>query len=264
MPNNKPYIHFLVPKGNPFRIWRFLYQAAICSILVMYPIFVSDGHSWKYIEKYKATIPLNYKIHGIDISKHNGVIDWAKIKETQQEDRLISFVVIKATEGVDHIDSQFENNWKNAKEHGFVRGAYHFFNPSTDPKLQALNFILNFKFKEGDLVPILDFENGSNRFISRTKLTENVKIWLEIVERHTGKKPIIYTNKPIYRDYIKGKLDDYPLWISDFYAAEIVGIDSPNLIMWQHTDKGKLEGINEYVDFNVFLGTPHKLQKYLL
>lgn len=236
----------------------------VVSMIVMYPIFVSDGQSWKFIEKYNTSIPLNYTIHGIDISRHNGDINWEQINETRKDNNFVKFIFIKATEGTDLVDQNFKSNWANSKKYGFIRGAYHFYNPYTDPKLQALNFILNVKYEKGDFVPVLDFETNGRTIYDRKKLTENVKIWLETVEQHTGKKPIIYTNKPIYNLYIKDKLADYPLWISDFFATDLEGFDNENVILWQHSDSGKLNGIKENVDFNVFLGTPHKLNKFVL
>ncbi len=234
------------------------------SLVVLYPNFVSDGQSWKFVKKYQITIPANFTIHGIDISKHNGNIDWENLESNKEKGKDLGFIFIKATEGVDMVDEKFAKNWQNAKNNGYRRGAYHFFIPSADPKLQALNFILNFKYSEGDIVPVLDFENKGTSNISDKKILENVKVWLEIVERHTGKKPIIYTNRPIYRDFVKGNLDKYPLWISDFYAKDLEGFDNSNIIMWQHTDLGQLNGVKGNVDFNVFLGTDHKFKKYLL
>ena len=230
----------------------------------MYPIFVSDGQSWKYLKEYSVQVPIEYKIHGIDISWHNGEIDWEKINEDRLEHNMIQFIFIKATEGGDLVDKNFESNWDSARVHGFVRGAYHFFTTYTDPKLQALNFILNVKHEKGDFVPVLDFENNGRNKEERAELSNNVKIWLETVEKHLGVKPIIYTNKPIYREHIKGKLDDYPLWISDYFSDNLKNFDSEKLILWQHSATGKIPGIQSNVDFNVFMGTPFKFKKYIL
>ena len=230
----------------------------------MFPIFVSDGQGWKYAKQYGVEIPIKYQLHGIDISRHNGIIDWNKINEDRIENNLIKFIFIKATEGTDLVDANFESNWSSAKKYGFVRGAYHFYIPYTDPKLQALNFIINAKHEPGDFVPILDFETNGKTLNERKALANNVKIWLETVEKYLGVKPIIYTNKPIFREYIKGKLDSYPIWIADYVSENQNNFDCENLILWQHSATGKVPGIKEDVDFNVFMGTPHRFQKFIL
>lgn len=259
------FVHFINSiKINFLSGWRLWYHSIFCGLLVMYPIFVSDGQSWKFIKKYETLIPLNYKIHGIDVSRHNGNINWEKISQKKTENSIIQFIFIKATEGSDLVDQSFEHNWRNAKKFGFLRGAYHFFIPYSDPRLQALNFILNAKHQKGDFVPVLDFEQNGRTESERENMVKNVRIWLDIVEKHLGKKPIIYTNRPIYKDYIKGNLEEYPLWITDFNAKDLNGFDSANVILWQHSNTGRLEGINEDVDFNVFLGTPFKLNKFRL
>lgn len=113
-------------------------------------------------------------------------------------------------------------------------------------------------------MPVLDFEKNGRTRAERKALSNNVKIWLETVEKYLGVKPIIYTNKPIFREYIKGKLDEYPIWISDYSSENLNNFDCKNLILWQHSATGKVPGIKTDVDFNVFMGTPHKFQKFLL
>ena len=60
-------------------------------------------------------------IHGIDISKWQGEIDWAALRQAGTK-----FAFIKATEGGDHIDGRFLENWQAARRAGVPRGAYHF------------------------------------------------------------------------------------------------------------------------------------------
>ena len=59
---------------------------------------------------------------GIDVSKHQGTINWAELKKYTK----IKFVYIKATEGADYIDPRYQENIRNAKMHGFKVGSYHF------------------------------------------------------------------------------------------------------------------------------------------
>lgn len=254
-------IHWFEKLLNKVFKWRIVYVGILAFTIVVYPFFVSDGQGWSYVKKYQINLPLKYQIHGIDISHHNDRINWEKVSKAQNNEESIRFVFIKATEGEEMVDKHFSKNWKNAKKVGLVRGAYHFFVPSSDPKYQALNFILNVKHQDGDLVPVLDFEIQGNSKANRKKLAKNVGIWLETVEKHYGRKPIIYTNKYIYNTYLKGNYDDYPLWISQYNTKELDGYDDADLSFWQHSMTGKLEGIKGDVDFNVFIGSEYKFNK---
>lgn len=228
------------------------------------PNFISDGHESKTS---MANVPMvlgTEVIYGIDISWHNGLIDWEKVKEHKMLNESIAFVIMKATEGGDLIDSQFMYNWENSKQQGFTRGAYHFFTPFTDPLLQVKNYLNTVHHETNDFVPVLDFENdGRNRY-EKSQLTENALIWLTEVEHHIGKKPVIYTNHRIYNNYIKGKIEGYDIWLADYSVFNPMIYDIPEMIMWQHSDQGRVLGINKDVDLNLFFGTQHKFNKYLI
>lgn len=213
----------------------------------------SGTNRWTYQQAYHIQVPLRYEIHGIDISRHNGDIDWQRISKNYAEDAPLRFCFIKATEAITLKDKQFENNWTGAKKIGLVRGAYHFYNPGLDPKRQAKHFITNVTLQKNDLPPVLDFETES-KVLPPKKVKQNIKIWLELIENHYGKKPIIYTNQNIYKNYIKGDLENYPLWIADYGSRKTDKLPQKNLQFWQYSQEGKLRGISESVDFNVFLG----------
>ncbi len=241
--------------------WRIMYVFILAGMIVIYPFFVSDGQGWSFVSNYQINLPLKHKIHGIDVSHHNDHINWEKVAKSKKNEQNLSFVFIKATEGSDMVDKHFKRNWKKAKKVGLVRGAYHFYVPSSDPKYQALNFILNVKHEEGDLVPVLDFEIQGKSSYHKRNLVKNVGIWLKTVEQHFGKKPIIYTNKFIYNTYLKGNYDEYPYWISQYETKELEGYDDADVSFWQHSMTGKLEGIKGDVDFNVFIGSEYKFNK---
>src|SRR6185436_12304579 len=93
----------------------------ISSIVVVLILLI--GLDFLGIIWHNSIFTLNYPIKGLDVSSHQGKIDWKKVAETNH----YKFVFIKATEGHDFIDDNFEYNWKNAKENGFLVGAYHFF-----------------------------------------------------------------------------------------------------------------------------------------
>ncbi len=223
--------------------------------------FFEEENSVKYkkYENISNTIPEGYAIHGIDISRHNGEVWWKKIVNTRIDSSKIGFVFIKATEGMFFFDREFSDNWHSARRHGLRRGAYHFFRPSFNAKLQAWNFIINTRLKKGDLPPVLDIEVDEG--FSDMEITNACRTWLRIVENHYHTKPLIYTNIKFYNRVIRGKLDNYPLWIANYRQAKPQLPPDQDWLFWQHSEKGRLVGINEFVDLNVFKGDSSDLIK---
>lgn len=235
--------------------WKVAYILFVILLIMLYPVYVIDGQKWKFVPDYNIKVPVNYEVHGIDISHHNGDIDWDVVKNQNTDKVKIDFAVIKATEGESLKDEDYSKNYAESKRVGIKTGAYHFYVPHVNPRTQAQNFIESVKLEAGDVAPVLDFERQGNNRRVRRNLQNNIKIWIEIIEKHYGVKPIIYTNRFIYNTYIKGKLDEYPLWISDYSSQKLEGYESSNLQIWQYSHKGRLKGIRENVDFNVFIGS---------
>lgn len=95
-------------------------------VWAFYYFFVSPfGFRWRALYG-DASYPEGYEIHGIDISHHQGEIDWEVLRNNGMIDKYpVRFVMIKATEGASNLDRRFKENFHQAREYGFVRGAYH-------------------------------------------------------------------------------------------------------------------------------------------
>lgn len=201
--------------------------------------------------EFGISIPENYSIHGIDVSKYQSRISWEEVKAMQIKNIQLGFSFMKATEGIGNADPQFKRNWKRAKDNDIIRGAYHFFIASKDGRMQAENFIDKVTLEPGDLPPVLDVEqlNGT----SKSQLKKEIKKWLEIVQNHYKVKPIIYTNVDFYNRNLGSEFDEYPLWVAHYYQLEQPRIQR-GWVFWQHSDEGRVNGINGKVDFNVFNG----------
>jgi lysozyme len=212
----------------------------------------------KNLKNFGIPIPSKYTVHGIDISRYQNKINWKEVKKMKVDSIKINFVYIKASEGKTRIDRYFDFNWENAKKHNLIRGAYHFYRPQVNSKLQADNFISNVKLEKGDLPPVLDIELLATGYhIDNT--VKGLKNWLKIVENHYHIKPIIYTNIDFYNKYLANKgFDSYPLWIAHYYEKKVKL--NQRWHFWQHNDKGKVNGIKGDVDFNVFNGDLHELK----
>lgn len=246
---------------NPYLAWGSLVAVLALVAYMAWEIF-GNQNNWTKIERIGIRVPMKYQVHGIDVSHHQSVINWQKVKRMQTEGLKIDFVYLKATEGASHLDKQFQRNWEETKRLGLRRGAYHFFIPWTDPVKQANLFVATAKLQPGDLPPVLDFERASLR--PPEKVIRDLNIWLNLVEKRYGVKPIIYVNPDFYRRFIKGNFDEYPLWIADYSNKNLEGYPSDKLLFWQHSRAGWVDGVNEKVDFNVFFESIEELEDLCL
>ena len=212
-------------------------------------------------EEFGIDMPVNYAVHGIDVSKFQKEINWDAVQQMQVDKIRISFAFIKATEGITRQDAAFKRNWQKAGEAGLIRGAYHFFYATRDPLKQAVNFKNVVQLTSGDLPPVLDIEVHNNQ--PPAVIRSTAKIWLEELEKAYGIKPIIYTNLKFYNTYLGDEFDDYPLWIAHYYQKERPRVDR-EWVFWQHSDIGRVNGIKTIVDFNVFRGDSAALMKMCL
>ena len=234
---------------------------AVALLSGFYYLFIQPyAYRWKIGKGHKAygvCLPEGYQVHGIDISHHQGNVNWEELKTARNSLSPIYFVFMKASEGGDFNDEYFKRYFALARRYGFVRGAYHFYNPRTDASRQADFFIRNVKLEPGDLPPVLDIETkGSNV----AKMRRDLKIWLDKVERHYKVKPILYASYKFKMDYLNDSVfNSYPYWIAHYYVDSVKY--QGNWKFWQHTDVGTLPGIDEHVDLNVFNGTYEELKQ---
>lgn len=242
-----------------------LWIAAVLMVLISVWVIRSrrpDELDWQFVQAFGIRLPMHYSIHGIDVSRHNDRINWEKMRQGQTDGIPLQFVFIKATEGATLADKQFDKNWREAKKSALRRGAYHFYHPTRDPRKQAANFIRHVSLSTGDFAPVVDFEVTNGQ--SDETIVDGLREWLSLVEKQYHLRPIIYTNGNLYRRYIKGNLDEYPLWIADYSAKHLRRYDSDKLYLWQHSQSGIVRGIRGKVDFNVFLMNPNRLQEICL
>ncbi len=229
-------------------------------IWFFYYIFVSPfGFRWRALFG-DISYPEGYEIHGIDISHHQGKINWKELRDNGMIDRYpIRFVMIKATEGASLIDRNFHDNFEQAREHGFTRGAYHFYSTRSSAKAQATHFIEEVRLENGDLPPVLDVEQKSQSQTDQA-FKDSVLRWLQLVEEEYGVKPIIYTYYKFKMRYLSDPVfDQYPYWIAHYYVDKVEY--KGNWKFWQHTDAGRLPGIRGDVDFNIYNGSYYDLRK---
>ncbi|RYD71514.1 MAG: glycoside hydrolase family 25 protein [Sphingobacteriales bacterium] len=240
------------------------------TLLIVLTVFVAVTYffnwyfnrpSFIHYPAFGIPMPTNYAIHGIDVSRYQKTIGWRLLKEMQVDGIKIDFVFMKATEGISGVDKQFSRNWAMAEKHEVIRGAYHFFIPGKSGKQQAENFIKTVRLKKGDLPPVLDVEQTYG--VKKDALQKQVMEWVTIVEKKYGVKPIIYTNASFYETLLSGTFDTYPLWVAHYLQKERPRI-SRKWHFWQHSETGRVNGIDAFVDFNVFNGNSIEFENLLI
>jgi len=198
---------------------------------------------------------------GIDVSHHQGTVDWAQVLQAGYR-----FAYIKATDGITYVDPMFQTNWEGAKAAGLLRGAYHFFEADDDAQQQAQNFLNAVSLGAGDLPPVLDVESSSTSSqVSTSAIIDGVETWLKTVAEAVGVTPIIYTDCGYWNSLDTQQFASYPLWIAEY------GVSSPTLptgwtswTFWQHSETGQVSGIQTAVDLNLFQGSLRQLQKMVI
>ena len=255
--------HSLLP-GFLSRYSRWTLGTGALGILALYVwafyyFFVGPtGFRWRALYG-DAKYPEGYEIHGIDISHYQGSIDWDELRSAMIEGCPLRFVMIKATEGTGKLDENFNDNFYQAREYGYVRGAYHFWSNKSGAREQAYYFLKQVHLEEGDLPPVLDVEHKpADKSVE--DFQRDILTWLHIVEDKYHTKPIIYTYYKFKENYLSAPVfNDYPYWIAHYYVDKVEY--SGSWKFWQHTDAGKLPGIKGYVDFNIYNGSYYDLKK---
>lgn len=205
----------------------------------------------------------DYAVHGIDVSRYQGDIDWPSVRGSG-----VRFAWIKATEGGDVVDEKFARNWDHAKAAGIPRGAYHFVYWCRPMHEQAAWFKANVPNDPDALPPVLDVEwNGHSKTcpkrVPRNIALAEMKVMLAEMERTYGKRPVIYTTVDFHRDVMQGEFNDYPIWVRSVKYFPTVKYGSRRWKFWQHTAEGRVAGIKGNVDRNAFNGSTKDWQVWL-
>lgn len=194
--------------------------------------------------------PADDLLHGIDVSAHQGRIDWPRVAAAG-----IKFCWIKLSEGSTLIDDRFAENWRGARDAGLLASAYHFLTVSSPVETQARAFLDRLPMGS-TLPPALDVERG---FGGGTPRTAAVLAWLRLVEeglRARGERyvqPVVYVSPSYAVSYLGGAaaLGDYRLWVAHYGVdAPTVPPPWPDWAAWQKA-AGRVDGIGVDTDLDV-------------
>lgn len=216
------------------------------------PTGFSDAspHPWS------GRTPRDYPVHGVDVSKFQGRIDWQRAANAG-----VSFAFIKATEGGDRFDPMYDENAANARRRGIPVGAYHFYYFCRSAEEQARWFIKNVPRLPGALPPVLDMEWNAYSPTCKLRPSPEVvrseaQIFLRILTDHYGQRPIIYTAIDFWERNQMSRLTGYEYWLRSVagHPSEVYG-DAQRWTFWQYTGTGLIPGFNGQVDINAFRGS---------
>jgi lysozyme len=202
-----------------------------------------------------------YPVRGIDVSHHQGPIDWVRVRASGQ-----IFAFIKATEGADFRDTRFSQNWQDARARGLVTGAYHYFTFCSPGAAQADNFLavapLVAAHDESALPLAVDVEFTGNcvGWESVDEIRRELRAFVQRVQARVGKPPLLYTTEEVRLELIPIELHAHPYWLRSLWG-EPGG--AAELQFWQYSDTGSVPGIAGDVDLNVFMGPLNAWQALL-
>lgn len=220
-------------------------------------IFMSGLAALAALLLYNGFIRFNYPsfkehpVQGVDVSNHQNEIDWSKLDKSR-----VRFAFIKSTEGGDFKDKSFERNWKAAKEQGIVVGAYHFFTFCKSGEEQARNFIESVPVEANMLPPAIDLEYGGNCKLTKSKeeLLTDIRVFIRIVEEHYSQRMIIYVLEDFYNDFLIGEFPDNHYWFRGVYRKPKTD-HGQEWTFWQHSNRGRMDGVDGFIDLNVYKGS---------
>lgn len=187
-------------------------------------------------------------LKAVDISHYQRHLDWAALKATG-----IALVIAKATEGAHTTDDMYASHISNARAFGLGTGAYHFFHPGIDAKVQAQHFC---SVALGQNLLVLDWETTNG--VPQAFDLEQGMTFLETVESMTKRVPMIY-GSPYFLEALK--LDErfkrFPLWIAH-YGAKCPLVPAPwdSWAIWQYSDANGF-------DHNLFNGSAEDLKAFV-
>ena len=199
----------------------------------------------------------NMSMNGIDISNWQKGIDLTKVP--------CDFVIIKATQGTEYVNPDYDRAYQQAKNAGKCLGVYHYASGG-DAEKEAQFFIENVSGHIGEAILVLDWEKEQNKNFGVCDF-DWVKKWLNYVFKKTGVKPLIYTSKSFMNRF--DGIGDFGMWIAQYASNDVTGYqETPwnegayNCAIRQYSSHGRLSGYAGNLDLDKFYGDKEAWSRY--
>lgn len=190
------------------------------------------------------------ELKGIDVSKHNGVIDWKKIKNSG-----IDFAIIRTGYGkvnnAKQRDEQFENNYRGAKAEGIKLGAYHYsYALTVEDALMEADFVLDMlNGKQFEFPIYFDIEDKSQMNLTKKQCTEITDAFCKKLEKENYWVGV-YSFDSFFSTHFDIDIQDrYTIWVAR--VENIKPTSCKKYDIWQYSHKGSVTGSSVETDLNI-------------
>jgi lysozyme len=243
--------HFVRSITARARIW-IVTSLAVLTLIATGVVFAPE------IYAHLELAPLRYDVIGVDVSHHQGRIDWRALAGDG-----IAFAYIKATEGENFRDADFAINWAGAASAGLVRGAYHFFTLCRTGIDQARNFIATVPRDPSALPPAVDAESMGpcSNGASVGNVPAELEILLAELSAHYGRRPLIYITAEFHDTYLKGQFPHDQFWVRSLVLPPL--FRQEQWILWQYQNRGARRGVQGPVDLSAFRGSKQDFTAFI-
>ncbi len=227
---------------------------------ILVGLFLVSFLSWMIFNNYQkinseynsfgSNIPQSYPVLGIDVSHYQGKINWRQVAAIAHNEDSIQFAFVKATEGISVKDADYAFNVQEADKNNILVGAYHYFIFSESCITQADFFVDNIVKSPYTLRPVIDVEDNSD--LSSKAIIDSVLKFLNRVEERLQERPIIYAYSNFYHSHFINsdiaKTEQF--WIAR-YGNDCPLMQNDQVLCWQFSESGTVDGIDERVDLNI-------------
>lgn len=215
------------------------------------------------ITAWQGGAPFGFPVHGVDVAKYQGDLDWKTLKQ-----QGVEFAFIKATEGGDLLDPMYAKHTSGARQARIPNSAYHFYYFCTSAKKQAEWFIRNVPRIRGSLPHVLDMEWNPHSPTCKLRppaeiVRREMEIFMRMIERHYGKRPIIYTTVDFHEENLAGHFKNDSFWLRSVKAHPKVTYPGRPFTFWQYTGTGRVKGATGDIDLNVFYGSRDQWREWV-
>lgn len=204
--------------------------------------------------------------------------DAMTVQAWQEAAKIYKFVYIKASEGTNQQSKRVAEFAENASNVGIMKGVFHYYRLSSlDANAQFQNFLQSIYYtkQQFEMPPMLDIEplqaeyEGTRKaqlIAQRDTIIKNLKQFLSNLEQQTRKRPIIYTTRSVWNDFLGNPsgFEKYPLWVADYSGSEDPKMPTTwqNYTIWQYTENGEIARAKDY-NISVFNGNNADFQRFI-